>query len=156
MHTPRLLVAFALTLGVSTMTVAIAARGAQSQSAQTAPADLVSSGTGVYTDAQATRGEATFATTCTGCHTADTYTQTSFRNNWGGGTVWELFSYMSDTMPEDAPGSLAPADYAEVLAYFLKLNRVPAGQADLPSGRDALSKIRLDFGAMEAAPPRAR
>jgi hypothetical protein len=50
---------------------------------------------------------------------------------------------MSTTMPEDNPGSLKPQQYADVVAYFLKLNGYPAGKTEL-TGPEALKTIKLD------------
>jgi hypothetical protein len=134
-----------LGLGLSVMTAAVAARGQGSPAAdQTEP---VSTRSGVYTDAQARRGEEAFSNNCISCHTTATYTTTTFRNNWNGATVWDLFSYMSDSMPEDAPGSLAPADYAAIVAYFLKLNRLPTGETELSADAETLRTIKIELGS---------
>jgi S-disulfanyl-L-cysteine oxidoreductase SoxD len=47
-------------------------------------------------------------------------------------------------MPKNEPGSLAPEEYADVLAYLLQLNGMPAGERDLPADSTALKRIRID------------
>jgi mono/diheme cytochrome c family protein len=99
---------------------------------------------GVYTSAQAARGDTTFASRCTGCHTAASFRAGTFLT-WADAPVSELFAYLRDTMPEDAPGSLTPAEYADVIAFLLKTNDLPAGETALPADRAALAKITIKF-----------
>lgn len=102
---------------------------------------------GVYSAEQAARGERTFGNICQGCHTTGAYTTAKFRDTWSGRPVAELFQLISETMPEDAPGQLRAEEYAQVIAYVLKLNRVPDGQVDLPATAAALKDIRFAFGS---------
>ena len=46
-------------------------------------------------------------------------------------------------MPQYAPGSLSRPETADVVAYILSGNRIPAGETDLPHDLDALSDIRF-------------
>ena len=48
------------------------------------------------------------------------------------------------SMPMDAPGSLKPQEYADILAYFLSINGYPAGQAELGGSEDAIKAIKID------------
>ena len=43
------------------------------------------------------------------------------------------------------PASLTPAEYAQVVAYLLKINDVPAGEHELPPDSEALKKIRIEM-----------
>jgi hypothetical protein len=52
------------------------------------------------------------------------------------------------TMPKGDPGSLAPGEYAAIVAYSLKINGMPAGGDTLPSDSAALRKIRIDTTAV--------
>jgi mono/diheme cytochrome c family protein len=112
--------------------VAVAAQGAKSVNE------------GIYTAAQADRGAATFTATCTACHDAARFTGDEFLAGWTGKPLHELFQHMSTTMPEDNPGSLKPQQYADVVAYFLKLNGYPEGKTELESGADGLKAIIFD------------
>jgi mono/diheme cytochrome c family protein len=98
----------------------------------------------VYTTAQATRGQAVFEASCTACHDAARFTGGDFMKTWTGKSMGELFKQVSSTMPEDNPGSLKAQQYAEVLAYFLKLNEFPAGSEELRSSADELNVIKID------------
>jgi mono/diheme cytochrome c family protein len=98
----------------------------------------------VYTAAQATRGQAVFEATCTACHDAARFTGGDFMKTWTGKSMGELFKQVSSTMPEDNPGSLKAQQYAEVLAYFLKLNEFPVGSEELKSSADDLNGIKID------------
>ncbi|HSG00277.1 MAG TPA: cytochrome c [Vicinamibacterales bacterium] len=122
-----------------TLCCVVAIRGSQ-----TTPTDLRSTRSGVYTAEQAARGETTFARNCTGCHTTGAYATPAFVKKWNGRPLGALYSIIADTMPEDFPGVLSPAEYAELVAYLLKINRVPAGSEELPSDLAALNKIRFD------------
>lgn len=101
---------------------------------------------GVYTAEQAERGAQVFSNNCVGCHAKDTYTATAFRTSWHGKPVADLFSFLSETMPEDFPGALAPKDYADVVAFMLQLNRAPTGEQELPTDVARLKTITLDLG----------
>jgi mono/diheme cytochrome c family protein len=99
---------------------------------------------GIYTAAQADRGAATFKTSCTACHEAARFTGNEFLAGWTGKPLHELFQHMSTTMPEDNPGSLKPQQYADIVAYFLRLNGYPAGKDELPSAAEGLKHIAFD------------
>lgn len=102
---------------------------------------------GVFTAAQAERGERTFREACAACHDTGEFSGGRFRIGWVGRPVGELFETISTLMPEADPGSLSRAQYAAVVAYLLQLNGYPAGDADLPSNRRALGRLEI------AAPP---
>lgn len=102
---------------------------------------------GVFTAAQAERGEQTFREACAACHDTGEFSGGRFRIGWVGRPVGELFETISTLMPEADPGSLSRAQYAAVVAYLLQLNGYPAGDADLPSNRQALGRLEI------AAPP---
>jgi len=112
---------------------------------------------GVYTDAQAAEGAALYKGVCASCHgenlmgTFEVPTLTGrFVANWSNGSVGTLFTYVSDAMPQMAPGTLSPEDNARIVAYLLKANGMPAGAQPLPSDRAALEKIAF----VPVGPPR--
>jgi hypothetical protein len=47
------------------------------------------------------------------------------------------------SMPQDSPGSLSPREYADIVAYLLKLNKLPAGPNDLPSEAEKLKQLMI-------------
>jgi hypothetical protein len=99
---------------------------------------------GVYTPAQATRGEAGFEASCTACHDTSRFIGKDFLSTWTGKSLHVLFDHVHTTMPEDNPGSLKPQQYADILAFFLKLNGYPEGKDELPSKIDDLKAIKFD------------
>jgi mono/diheme cytochrome c family protein len=98
---------------------------------------------GVFTAAQSARGEELYMGICVSCHPAGTYTTPAFREMWDGRPLSELFTSVSEKMPKNDPGSLTPAEYADVLAYLLKINNIPAGKTDLPADVEVLKEIRI-------------
>ncbi len=102
---------------------------------------------GVYTAEQAARGQDTYGALCRGCHTPASHTGTTFKNWWSGRLVSELFTYIGQKMPDNDPGSLAPEESADLVAYLLSLNAMPAGKDELPPDSAALSTIRIQAAA---------
>jgi mono/diheme cytochrome c family protein len=106
---------------------------------------------GVYTEAQAFKGEKVAETTCIGCHGSGLSGGDSgpklvgdvFLANWSTQPVSELFGWIREAMPADAPGTLGKDDAAAVVAYILKLNKMPAGKQALSSDRDDLTHITI-------------
>jgi mono/diheme cytochrome c family protein len=99
---------------------------------------------GVYTAAQSDRGQALFRSKCASCHAPNRFTDDLFYTSFAGKPMWEMFDVISDTMPEDNPGSMKPEEYVDVMAYLLKLNNFPTGNTELPVGKDALSAILME------------
>lgn len=95
---------------------------------------------GVYTAAQADRGETLFGGSCASCHNPKDFTGTEFLAKWQGKPLFELFDTVKATMPMDSPGSLEPQQYADTLAYVLELNAFPAGSAELKGDDEAAMK----------------
>ena len=106
---------------------------------------------GVYTAAQAARGEQVYVKSCSGCHGADLkgigvsppLNGPEFDSYWRGKAVGELFEKVSVTMPKTAPGSLTPAESAEAVAYLLSMLKAPAGPTELPVKMDDLNAITI-------------
>ena len=106
---------------------------------------------GVYTEAQAYRGEKVADTTCIGCHgpkldggdSGPKLVGEAFMANWSSQSVGVLFDWLREAMPAEAPGTLSKTDAAAVIAYILKLNKIPAGKQDLSVEPDALGRIQI-------------
>jgi hypothetical protein len=47
-------------------------------------------------------------------------------------------------MPMDSPGSLQPQEYADVVAYFFRVNEFPVGKSELDTSRELLKLIRIE------------
>jgi mono/diheme cytochrome c family protein len=94
---------------------------------------------GVYTAAQAARGEAAFGTTCAKCHEgADVdgppLNGDPFIDRWREDSLDALFDFMKTQMPRDEPGKLTAGAYVDILAYLLSRNSFPAGGQELTAG----------------------
>jgi hypothetical protein len=106
---------------------------------------------GVYTADQAVRGEAGYVRECAACHKRDLYgdeyapalIRREFYKQWGGRSVGELHRATQSTMPQDAPASLPVQVYVDIVSYVLKMNQMPAGQAELPTEQAMLDRIAI-------------
>jgi mono/diheme cytochrome c family protein len=107
---------------------------------------------GVYSAAQAEAGKAAYAEQCVMCHGAMTSTTPDmapllndwvFQEKWKTRSVGEFFERIRTTMPQNKEGTLSPQRTAEIVAYILSANQMPAGTA-LPTELDALNQIKLD------------
>lgn len=91
---------------------------------------------GVYTNSQAARGEAAYSASCGGCHEGQDadgpeLTGKAFLDRWREDRLEPLFTFIKTRMPGNLPGSLDDRVYADVLAYILQANHLPAGTKEL-------------------------
>jgi mono/diheme cytochrome c family protein len=103
----------------------------------------VTTKTGVYTAAQADRGEAVFRKSCLECHVPDDYRGEAFKSKFVGGTAFDMFEQIRTSMPQSDPGSLTRQQYADVVAFLFKLNNLPTGASELPTEADPLKAIKV-------------
>jgi mono/diheme cytochrome c family protein len=104
---------------------------------------------GVYTDAQAARGQAVYQKECATCHQdnlrgdglAPGLIADAFAYRWQDDPVGDLFIVLKATMPADRPSSLRDKEYADIVAYLLKMNNYPAGHKDLSDDVADLQQI---------------
>ena len=101
-----------------------------------------SSNDGVYTAAQAAKGQALYAQTCETCHQPEKFTGAEFTRAYVGRPLDEINRAMAE-MPQDNPGSLTAEDTASLIAYFLQMNEYPVGQTPLAGDADALKAIMI-------------
>ena len=99
---------------------------------------------GVYNREQATRGQDVYIGQCRSCHTPEAHASPTFQATWGGKPLAEIYSYIRERMPKSEPGSLSDQEYIDVLTYVLRLNRMPAGDTELPADAETLKGIRFD------------
>ena len=97
----------------------------------------------LYTAEQAARGEKVYANVCVECHEKLEYTGPEFRAKWNNRPAFELFDLVQSTMPDENPGTLPARDYADVLAYMMKLNGVPPGKTPMPTDAAALKALKI-------------
>ena len=137
-----------LPLPVAVLLLVTSAAGtAWAQQPTGGPDSALSTLRGVYSDAQAVRGESTYRANCTSCHATSAYTGAPFARAWGGRTAFDLFELIRTTMPNDNPGRLSRSEYAEIVAYLFKLNGFPPGEQALPNDDDGLKRIRIEAKA---------
>jgi len=129
---------------VAFVAIASSARAVHAQSADSQP--VRSTSAGVYTAEQAARGRDTYAMQCKSCHTPASHTGATFAQWWDRKPLSELYLFVTTRMPKNEPGSLAPDEYIEVVAYLLKLNEMPTGNEELRADSVALKKIRIETG----------
>lgn len=104
---------------------------------------------GVYTEAQAARGEAAYAQKCGTCHggqlngtgEAPALVGGEFISHYNELPLGDLFDRVRTTMPMDNPESLAREEYADILAFLLKANSFPAGEKELDRRSEYLAMI---------------
>jgi S-disulfanyl-L-cysteine oxidoreductase SoxD len=114
---------------------------------------------GVFTDAQAARGQAIYAKQCASCHgdalkgaQAPPLAGDVFLGNWRTQPLSELAGKIRNTMPADAPGQLTPQQTVDVVAHLLKTGGFPASGTELASAEAALSRIAWPPSLVAAAP----
>ena len=123
-----------------------AARGALSAVEGQGPGRTVWDG--AFTAEQAERGKTQYATSCARCHGGNleggmgrSLVGDGFWNKWREQSVGDLLEYVSKNMPmgQTSTVTLSPPVYADIVAYVLRSNDLPAGQAELSttSGTDA-------------------
>ena len=93
---------------------------------------------GVYTAAQAKRGQAVYESKCAGCHRADLGGFSGpplkgdlFMDRWREFQLKVLYELVKSTMPADNPGSLSETAYLDIQAYLLQANGIPPGTKEL-------------------------
>lgn len=111
---------------------------------------------GVYTEAQATRGESIYLERCVTCHGATLMGATDgarplagpeFKGNWNGVALGDMAERLRVSMPQDKPATLSRQQTSDVLAYILSVNGFPAGTAELARQTEILNQIQ--FKAMK-------
>jgi mono/diheme cytochrome c family protein len=115
---------------------------------------------GVYTNAQAERGRAVYAEQCTDCHgralegayESHTLVSDEFTSNWEGQPLLSLFERIRITMSGAEPGTmtgiipkpLTREQTADLVAFILWFNKIPAGKAELSTKAEVLEQIRFE------------
>lgn len=140
MHTTR----FALAAFITVATVGLLCSALRAQ-------EMRSVWDGVYTEEQAKRGATLFGAECASCHgatgeggeMAPALAGPSFTANYDGLTIGDLFDRSKTTMPVGKEGQLSGQATADILAFMLKSNGFPAGQAELPTQAMTLKTVKL-------------
>jgi S-disulfanyl-L-cysteine oxidoreductase SoxD len=106
---------------------------------------------GVYTEAQAKRGEGLYSQYCASCHGADLaggemapgLTGGEFTSNWNDLSLGDLYERIRISMPQSAPGSLSRQQNSDILSYVLRKMNMPVGTAELSTQTEALKEIKF-------------
>ena len=110
---------------------------------------------GVFTEAQATRGQAVYPGACGLCHgrrlngaaddpdmrSTPPLARARFLRVWEGRSLAALFQYTRVTMPEDNPNSLTDQEYVDVIAYMLAVGGMPTGDDELQPDPQSLARV---------------
>ena len=92
---------------------------------------------GVYTEAQAARGQSEYTTHCANCHRDDLSGYSSilrgarFMEKYRETSLHLFFDKTKTTMPRGAPATLSDKTYVDIVSYVLKVNEFPAGAQEL-------------------------
>jgi len=103
-----------------------------------------------YTTAQAQQGAQIYGRSCATCHGGNLEGKAGpplagkpFRDtiDYAKMTTSQLYTFISQNMPQNAPGSLSGEQYIDVLCFLLSKNGYPAGTTPLSQQR--LSGVAL-------------
>jgi S-disulfanyl-L-cysteine oxidoreductase SoxD len=117
---------------------------------------------GVFTAEQSARGRSHYATACARCHGGNleggmgrSLVGTAFWNKWREQSVADLLEYVSKNMPmgQTSTTTLSPPVYADLVAYLLSSNDLPAGQAELTAASVVDVRIVPKGGGTGELPP---
>lgn len=106
---------------------------------------------GVYSQAQAARGEPLYRENCSMCHgltmagtvLAPALAGPAFTAKWNRKPLSQVFTIIQTRMPLNLSGHLSPAQNADVLAYMLQVGQAAPGSRELGSTAAALSAIAI-------------
>jgi mono/diheme cytochrome c family protein len=107
---------------------------------------------GVFTTAQAQRGKPHYDRQCADCHgqelegdaEAPALSGGDFLWKWNGLTLDQMFERVHRDMPLNNARTLSRDVAAELLAYMLRVNGLPAGKTELPHDPEVLKQIRIE------------
>jgi cytochrome c len=106
---------------------------------------------GVYTKAQAMRGETLYQKECAFCHRNNLLGNSidggpplrgpAFITRWEDQSLEDIVALTMELMPFDEPGTLQRQQYVDVLTFILFGNDIPPGNTELPIDPEALQQI---------------
>src|SRR5437867_11176796 len=112
---------------------------------------------GVYSAAQAERGQEVYRSQCNECHgnalqggSGPPLSGDRFISNWSGRPLLALGDKIQNIMPFGKPGTVSRAQAVDLSAYILQSGKFPAVQTEL--GDDRLAQIAFP-GVRKAAAP---
>ena len=103
---------------------------------------------GVYSDAQAARGQQVYQAECVTCHGATLggavgppLAGDAFLTVWGARALAEIVAKIENTMPPGQQGRVSRQQAVDITAYLLRVGKYPSGQGEL--GAESLPQIVL-------------
>jgi len=106
---------------------------------------------GVFSEAQAIRGQEIYFTYCYLCHGDDMSGRDQapplagpqFSGVWEDASLWSLVDRFG-TMPPDRPGILSRDEAVDLLSYVLWFNGLPLGETELGTDKDLLESMTFE------------
>src|SRR5262245_11842519 len=121
-------------------------------------ADAGADGTVWFTPTQVDRGRWEYAAKCSSCHGAQLQGTGApplkgpeFRAQWNSKSLKDLYSFVHSQMPLGNPDSLKSQEYADIVAYVLAGNGLPAGLDEL-TPQSAMDRTLVLGGGAAGAP----
>lgn len=108
---------------------------------------------GAFTAEQAERGAEAYKTACSECHGGDLMGDgfapplagADFQGNWNDLSVGDFFERIRVSMPPSSPGSVTPAQKADIVAHIFNMNKYPAGKTEIVPKTEALKGIKIEL-----------
>lgn len=105
---------------------------------------------GLFTEAQAQRGQTLYASKCASCHgasleggSASALSGSKFAAKWNGKSVDDLFFITRTQMPYGAGGTLTNQQYLDIVVHLLKGNGYTAGARELMNDAATLKGLKI-------------
>ncbi len=106
----------------------------------------------IYTAQQAQAGASLYVQSCIECHGATlrgsdagpALVGAGFWTKWGGQSLAALYQITQSTMPVNNPNGFNSVQYANLVAFMLQQNGLPAGETAMADNAGALVAIRLE------------
>lgn len=105
---------------------------------------------GLFTEAQAQRGQSLYAAKCASCHgasleggSASALSGSKFAVKWTGKSVDDLYFITRTQMPYGAGGTLSNKEYLDIVVYLLKGNGYTTGTRELTMDAATLKSLKI-------------
>jgi S-disulfanyl-L-cysteine oxidoreductase SoxD len=144
----------ARTVGLMVLGLALAGLAGGAGAAAQAPRKTVWDG--VYTEAQAARGQQLYKEHCGYCHRDDLIGGGSeagapplkgpiFTIRWRDQPLADMFVTIGTTMPQNMPDTLTPQIVIDIISFLLRSNEMPAGAQELPADLEQLKAVFMEY-----------
>ena len=124
------------------------------------PLTALADGTPFFSTAQLAQGRWEYSQKCAVCHGAQlqgggapTLKGATFVAQWNGKLLKDFYSYVYHNMPLGQAGALSGQEYADIVAYILGRNGVPAGTEKFTPTSPMERKLELDAAVASRSEP---